>query len=85
VVTSSPAADAWRRTARVADPTLTRVGVFTADSQAGQQGRLTVDASSLASFRAGWHRLAGARSLASEPHGVGTLSGLDPAAARGDR
>ena len=85
VVTSSPAADAWRRTARVADPTLTRVGVFTADSQAGQQGRLTVDASSLASFRAGWHRLAGARSLTREMHGVGTLSGLDPSAAGGDR
>jgi uncharacterized protein (DUF58 family) len=85
VVTSSPAADAWRRTARVADPTLTRVGVFTADSQAGQQGRLTVDASTLASFRAGWHRLAGARSLAREMHGVGTLSGLDPSATGGTR
>ena len=85
VVTSSPAADAWRRTARVSDPTLTRVGVFTADAQAGQQGRLTVDASSLASFRAGWHRLAGTRSLAREVHGVGTLSGLDPSAAGADR
>jgi uncharacterized protein (DUF58 family) len=85
VVTSSPAADAWRRTARVADPTLTRVGVFTADSQAGQQGRLTVDASTLTSFRAGWHRLAGARSLAREMHGVGTLSGLDPSATGGTR
>ena len=31
--TSSPAADAWRRTERIADPTLTRVGVFTAPGQ----------------------------------------------------
>ena len=30
VVTSSPAADAWRRTERISDPTLTASGVFTA-------------------------------------------------------
>jgi uncharacterized protein (DUF58 family) len=63
VVTSSPATDAWRSTARSTDPTLTRVGVFTGRTSAEQRGRLGVDASSIASFRAGWHRLAGARSL----------------------
>ena len=45
VVTSSPAADAWRRTERISDPTLTRVGVFTAPGAA--RGRMAVDASSL--------------------------------------
>ena len=68
VVTSSPATDAWRRTERIADPTLTRVGIFTA---ARTDHRLAVDASSLTSFRAGWHRLAGARGIAREsrrPH-----------------
>jgi uncharacterized protein (DUF58 family) len=62
VVTSSPAADAWRRTERIGDPTLTRVGVFTAPGAA--RGRLAVDASSLASLRAGWLSLAGGRQLA---------------------
>lgn len=65
VVTSSPAADAWRSTERITDPTLTRVGVFTAGSAAG---KLTVDASSLSAFREHWHRLAGARGLARELH-----------------
>lgn len=60
VVTSSPATDAWRRTERIVDPTLTRIGVFTAGSH---PGRLTVDASSLESFRHAWSRLAGGRSL----------------------
>jgi len=60
VVTSSPATDAWRRTERLTDPTLTRVGVFTAGPA---EHLLTIDASSLTSFRAGWNRLAGARSL----------------------
>ncbi len=63
VVTSSPATDAWRRTERIADPTLTRVGVFTAGAA---PGRLTVDASTIASFRTGWHRLAGVRGLTRE-------------------
>jgi uncharacterized protein (DUF58 family) len=57
VVTSSPAADAWRRTERISDPTLTRVGVFTAPGAA--RGRLAVDASTLQDFRAGWNRIAG--------------------------
>jgi uncharacterized protein (DUF58 family) len=57
VVTSSPAADAWRRTERISDPTLTRVGVFTAPGAA--RGRLAVDASSLHEFRIGWNRIAG--------------------------
>ena len=63
VVTSSPASDAWRRTARISDPTLTRIGVFTATTSAAQRGRLGVDASDLQLFRANWHRLAGARGL----------------------
>jgi uncharacterized protein (DUF58 family) len=62
VVTSSPAADAWRRTERISDPTLTRVGVFTAPG--ASRGRLSVDASTLANFRAGWHELAVGRSRA---------------------
>ena len=66
VVTSSPSADAWRRTARVADPTLTRVGVFTAPTSTDQRGRLAIDASTFNDFRAGWHRLAGARGLTRE-------------------
>ena len=62
VVTSTPAADAWRRTERIGDPTLTRVGVFTGPA-ADHRGRLTVDASTLGEFRADWLRLAGDRSL----------------------
>ncbi len=60
VVTSSPATDAWRRTERLVDPTLTRIGVFTAGPH---PGRLTVDASSLGRFRDEWARLAGASTL----------------------
>ena len=64
VVTSSPATDAWRRTERLVDPTLTRIGVFTSDHHAGQRGsRLTVDASSLGQFRDEWARLAGTSTL----------------------
>jgi uncharacterized protein (DUF58 family) len=63
VVTSSPAADAWRRTERLTDPTLTRVGVFTAGAA---DRKLAVDASSVASFREGWQRLAGTRGLVRE-------------------
>ena len=60
VVTSSPATDAWRRTERIVDPTLTRIGVFTAGSQ---PGRLNVDASSVGAFRTNWGRLAGTGGL----------------------
>ena len=60
VVTSSPATDAWRRTERIVDPTLTRIGVFTAGSH---PGRLNVDASSIPAFREHWGRLAGVSSL----------------------
>ena len=60
VVTSSPATDAWRRTERLVDPTLTRIGVFTAQSH---PSRLTVDASTLTLFRDQWSRLAGTSSL----------------------
>lgn len=68
VVTSSPATDAWRRTERITDPTLTRVGVFTAGSA---PGKLTVDASSLLTFREQWHRLAGVHGLTRELHTTG--------------
>ncbi len=68
VVTSSPAADAWRRTERISDPTLTRVGVFTAPGAA--RGRLAVDASTLHEFRVGWNRIAGGRGLAHQPDEV---------------
>ena len=71
VVTSSPATDAWRRTDRIADPTLTRVGVFTSDSA---DSRLSIDASSVASFRQGWHRLAGTRGLVRELQPTGESS-----------
>jgi uncharacterized protein (DUF58 family) len=64
VVTSSPAADAWRRTGRIADPTLTRIGVFTAPTSTAQRGHLGVDASSIAAFRTNWQRLAGPRGMA---------------------
>jgi len=60
VVTSSPATDAWRRTERLVDPTLTRIGVFT---DASDPSRLTVDASTLQRFREQWGRLAGTSSL----------------------
>lgn len=64
VVTSSPATDAWRRTERLVDPTLTRIGVFTAGHPAGKRGgRLTIDASTLGRFRDEWARLAGTSSL----------------------
>ena len=63
VVTSSPDTDAWRLTDRIADPTLTRVGVFTHDPG---RGALAVDARSLADFRAGWQRIAGTRGLQRE-------------------
>jgi uncharacterized protein (DUF58 family) len=68
VVTSSPGTDAWRHTDRITDPTLTRVGVFTAGSA---PGKLSVDASSLATFREDWQRLAGVRGLSRELHRTG--------------
>lgn len=68
VVTSSPATDAWRQTDRIADPTLTRVGVFTAGSA---PGKLTIDASSLPTFREQWHRLSGVHGLTRELHTSG--------------
>jgi uncharacterized protein (DUF58 family) len=60
VVTASRSAAAWRRAEQLIDPTLTRVGVFTAEVDAG---RLSVDATSIESFQHGWERLAGATSL----------------------
>jgi uncharacterized protein (DUF58 family) len=61
VVTSSPDTDAWRRTERLVDPTLTRIGVFTAGAHPPR--RLSVDASTLTIFREQWGRLAGSSSL----------------------
>lgn len=63
VVTSSPDSDAWRRSDRISDPTLTRVGVFT---MGAADTRLSIDASSIGSFRQGWHRLSGIRGLERE-------------------
>lgn len=60
VVTSSSATDAWRRTERLVDPTLTRIGIFTAGPRIG---RLTVDAWTLGRFRDEWARLAGTSTL----------------------
>ena len=71
VVTSSPATDAWRHTDRITDPTLTRVGVFT---DAAANSRLSIDASSVTSFRQGWHRLAGTRGLVRELQPTGKTS-----------
>jgi uncharacterized protein (DUF58 family) len=72
VVTSSPSSDAWRRTDRNADPTLTRVGVFAEGIDAGS--RLSVDASSVSSFRADWQRLAGVHGLTEELHPMGATT-----------
>lgn len=58
VVTPRPGTSAWRRTEVILDPTLTRVGVFTAGDTAGG-GRLRVDASSTERFLAGWEALTG--------------------------
>ena len=60
VVTSSPATDAWRRTERLTDPTLTRIGVFTHTSGPGP---LDVAATSLDEFRRHWGHLAGFTSI----------------------
>ena len=66
VVTSSPDTDAWRRTASIADPTLTRVGVFTSRCPASP---LHVDATTLDAFSAGWNKLA-ANGADRPPHTV---------------
>lgn len=60
VVTSTTAGPAWRLTERLGDPTLTRLGVFTAGVGDGRRPRLAVEARSLAEFRAAWARMAGA-------------------------
>ncbi len=57
VVTSKRSAAAWRRAEQLIDPTLTRVGVFTAEAD---PGRLSVDATSIENFQHGWGKLAGA-------------------------
>ncbi len=58
VVTPSPMTATWRRTEAVLDPTLTRVGIFTA-GRGEATGRLSVDASSTDRFLTGWEALAG--------------------------
>ena len=65
VVTSRPDRPAWRQHDRNADPTLTRIGVFTAPGGAST-GRLGVDASTIDEFRQQWHRLAGTRGMTRE-------------------
>jgi hypothetical protein len=47
------------------------VGVFTRDTA---NSRLSIDASSVASFRQGWHRLAGTRGLVRELQPTGDTS-----------
>jgi uncharacterized protein (DUF58 family) len=73
IVTASPENPAWRRPDRNVDPTLTRLGIFTAPGDA-RLGPLMVDASSISSFREYWHRLAGQRGLTREltPSGAPT-------------
>jgi uncharacterized protein (DUF58 family) len=74
VITASPAAAAWRRPDRNVDPSLTRIGIFTAEDH-GARGPLSVDGSSLTAFRDGWQRLAGQRGLTRELHAAGQLAG----------
>jgi hypothetical protein len=74
VITASPAAEVWRRPDRNVDPSLTRIGIFTAEDN-GARGPLSVDASSLASFRDGWQRLAGQRGLTRELHAASNMIG----------
>ena len=84
MVTSSRSAAAWRRAEQLIDPTLTRVGVFTAEAD---HGRLSVDATSIESFQQGWDKLAGATALSARdrrfegggpPDGAAVGSDLDP-------
>lgn len=58
VVTGSPRSSGWAATDRVSDPTLTRIGVFTAE---GGDARRAVDAGTLARFRQSWGELTGVR------------------------
>lgn len=60
VITSDPAAAPWRALARVHDPALTPLGVFTEELPA-RPGPLVVDARSIGRFLADWGRLAGTR------------------------
>ena len=71
VVTSSPDRPAWRQTDRNADPTLTRIGIFTGSGHGVGGGPLSVDASTLGSFREQWQRLAGTRGLTHDRHPSG--------------
>jgi uncharacterized protein (DUF58 family) len=84
VVTASRSSAAWRRAEQLIDPTLTRVGVFTAEAD---HGRLSVDATSIESFQQGWDKLAGATALSARdrrfdgggpPDGAAVGSDLDP-------
>jgi uncharacterized protein (DUF58 family) len=60
VVTASRSSAAWRRAEQLIDPTLTRVGVFTA---VADKGRLSVDATSIENFVHGWEQLSGTTAL----------------------
>ncbi len=58
VVTAHASSGAWASLARVADPTLTTIGVFTMDPPL-RSGPLTVDARSEVAFLDSWELLAG--------------------------
>lgn len=60
VVTATPDAAPWRTLARVHDPTLTPLGVFT-ERLPSRPGPLVVDARSMGRFLADWGRLVGTR------------------------
>jgi uncharacterized protein (DUF58 family) len=72
VIVVAPDADApsWARGDRNADPSLTRMGVFTAPD-AGTRGALTIAAASITDFRERWQRLAGQRGLTRELNAAG--------------
>jgi uncharacterized protein (DUF58 family) len=73
VITSAPTSPLWSRPDRNVDPSLTRIGIFTAPDGA-IHGRLDVDASSIASFRERWQVLAGQHGLTRELHATGSTS-----------
>jgi uncharacterized protein (DUF58 family) len=81
VVTASRSAGAWRRAEQLIDPTLTRVGVFTAEAD---PGRLSVDATSIESFQQDWDKLAGATALSARDRRLESAAPFGSTAAVGD-
>lgn len=80
VVTSTTSGPAWRLTERLGDPTLTRMGIFTHGIGTGRRPRLALEAGTLADFRAGWARMAGAPGLTTELT-TDVVPGVTPAGA----